>query len=137
MVGGDRLRHRFVQREDVDEPGDTEEVVDPPRADDEPERPARETQSLEAAHQGTEAGGVHELRVAQIRDDVQDAVGEKLDHPLTHLRGGIDVDLAGDPQDGAVAADGDGFQLKERHRGLRPTVITGIDNELHVFTVDG
>ena len=56
-----------------------------------------------------QAGGVQEFHLAEVRDDVPGAVAEQLDDALAQLRGGVHVDLAADPQDGAVGAGGDGF----------------------------
>ena len=58
---------------------------------------------------GAQAGGVQEFHLAEVRDDVPGAVAEQLDDALAQLRGGVHVDLAADPQDGAVGAGGDGF----------------------------
>ena len=52
---------------------------------------------------------------AQVRDDVHSAVTSQIGHPVAELRGGVRVDVAIDPQHGAVPARGDGFHVKEVH----------------------
>jgi len=117
LVAGDGIRDRGAEREGVPEPGEPEDLQDR-AAGDEFERAVLLAQPPEAADQGTQAGGVQEVHLAQVRDDVPDAAGEQADDPLAELRGGVHVDLARDPQDGAVGAGGDGFQVKGRHADL-------------------
>ena len=104
-----------MDREDAVEAGDPEDGHDPAVGDHELERSVLLTQALEAAYHCPQAGGVQETHLAQVGDDVPDAVGEQPDDAVAHLRGGVHVDLAGDLQDGAVGADGDGFQVKGLH----------------------
>src|SRR5260370_34981983 len=100
-----------MQREGVTEPGDPEDLQDPVGAGYQRERSPAGAKRLAAAHQGTQAGRVQETGAAHVRDDVHGAITGQVDHPLAELRGGIRVDLAVDPQHGAVAARGHRLQV--------------------------
>ena len=52
------------------------------------ERSILPTQALEAAHQGAQAGGVEEIHLTEVGDDVPGAAGEKPDYALA-TRGAV------------------------------------------------
>ena len=79
LVVVDRVGERRVEREDAVEPGNPEDGHDLAVGDHELERSILLTQALEAAHQGAQAGGVQEIDLAEVGDDVPGAVGEKLE----------------------------------------------------------
>jgi hypothetical protein len=68
-----------------------------------------------AGHQGAQAGRVEETGTAQVRDDVHGPVAGQAGHPVADPRRGVHVDVAVNPQHRAVAACGDGLQVKGVH----------------------
>ena len=74
-------------------------------------------ESFEAAYEDPQAGRVEEVNAAQVGDDVHGALGGQVPYPLAQDRRGVDVDLAGDLEDGAVTAWPDGFQVEFLHCG--------------------
>src|SRR5471032_1369370 len=70
VCGGDGLVDRPVDRENLGEPGDPEDLEDALLGADQAQRPVVGTVSLEAAHQDAEAGRVKELDVLHVDNDV-------------------------------------------------------------------
>lgn len=68
-----------------------------------------------AACQGAQAGRVHETGAAQVRDDVNGAVTGQVDHLVAELRGGVGIEVAFDPQHGALTFCGNKLQVKGVH----------------------
>ena len=88
---------------DLVESGDLEDAQDARSADYQCERSAGLTEPFEAADEGSQAGGVEEVHLAQVGDEVHGAFGCEIPYLFAQHRRGVDVDFAGHLQDGAVA----------------------------------
>ena len=60
------------------------------------------TYPLEAPHQNAEAGGVQEIDLLHVDDEVVAPRRDQVDELLTQLRSGVDVDLAAHLDNGVV-----------------------------------
>jgi hypothetical protein len=76
---------------------------------------AQPAKLLAAAYQGTQAGRVQETGAAQVRDNVNGAEIDQVDHLVAELRGGVGIDVAFDPQHGAVTACCNKLRVKGVH----------------------
>src|ERR1700749_2434660 len=123
-------------RENSGEPRDLQDSEGARGADYLCERGVVCAESFEAAYEDSQAGRVEEVNAAEVGDDVHGALGGQVPYPLAKDRHGVNVDLAGDLEDGAVAAWPDGFQVEFLHCGSRrPSVMSWIDKESCRVTV--
>ncbi len=99
----DRLGDGGVDREHLAQPGDLEDLQDTFLGQHEDERAVLSAHPVEGTHKDAQAGGVEELNAGQVEHQVDLSLGNQLDDPLTQLRRGIDVDLAANLDDRAVA----------------------------------
>src|SRR5215218_1826557 len=93
--GRDGVAHRAVDREDLGQAGDAEDLEDLLLGADELERAVVVADPLEPADQHAETGRVQEVDLLEVDDDVVGPVADQLDELLAELRRGVDVDLAG------------------------------------------
>ena len=82
-------------------------------------RSAGLAEPFEAADEGSQAGGVEEVYAAQVGDEVHGTLGRKLADLFAQHRRGVDVDLAGHLEDGAIADRPGGLQVELAHVRLR------------------
>ena len=86
--------HRLVDAEDLRQPGDPEDPQYPlPRAD-QIQRAVVRPHPLQAPDQHPEAGGVEELHLVHVDDELVVVLADQIDEQLTEPRRGIDIDLA-------------------------------------------
>src|SRR3984885_7647383 len=94
LSGGDRLVHRVVDAEHLGEPGDPEDLENPLLRAHHFERPIVGPDPLQAADQDPKTGGVEELDLFHIHDELVETGVDQLDQQLTQAWRGVDVDLA-------------------------------------------
>src|SRR5918993_4459138 len=92
---------RGVDREDLGEARDPEDLEQAVLVADELEGTVVGADLLEAAHEHTEPGRVEELHALHVDDDVVAARGDQLGDGVAQLRRGVDVDLPTHCHDGA------------------------------------
>src|SRR5918995_682205 len=97
---GERGFGGLVDDEDLREAGDAEDLEEAVLVADQVERALVGAYLLQAAHQDAQAGRVEELDVLHVDDDVVGAGGDELGELVAQPRGGVDVDLATDGDDG-------------------------------------
>src|SRR6187431_1819920 len=83
----------LVDDEHLRESGDPEDLEQAVLVADQLERAVVGTDLLQAAHQDAEPGGVEELDLLHVDQDVVGAGGDELGDLVAQLRGGVDVDL--------------------------------------------
>ena len=93
-----------MDREDLGEARDLEDLQDAALGADEQEVAVVAAQALEAAHEHTQTGGVEEVDALEIDDDAVLALADELDQPFAEPRCGVHVDLAAHGQDGVAVA---------------------------------
>ena len=135
-ICGDRVGHRRPGGERLGESGDLEDAQDARSADYQCERSAGLAEPFDAADEGSQAGRVDKVHSAQVGDEVHGPLRRKLLDLFAQRRRGIDVDLAGHLEDGAVADRPDGLQVELSHvRSDQPSVIIEIDKESYAVTL--
>src|SRR6476469_3400709 len=102
-VGGrDGLFDGVVDREDLGQAGDAEDLEDALLGADQAQRALVGAHPLEATHEHAETGGVEELDALHVDHDVVLAGAHEVDQLLAQLGSGVDVDLASDDDNRAV-----------------------------------
>src|SRR6478735_427728 len=99
-AAGEGRLGRLVDHEDLREAGDPEDLEQAVLVADQLEGPVVGADLLQAADQDTEPGRVQELDGFHVDDDVVDTGRDELGDLVPQLRGGVDVDLATDRNDG-------------------------------------
>src|SRR5499427_2823632 len=99
LPGGDGLVHAVMDAEDLGQPGDPEDLQDALLRAHQVQRAVVRTDTLEAADEHTQAGGVKELHLLHVHHELVVPAVHEVDEKLTQPRGGIDVDLALDVDD--------------------------------------
>jgi hypothetical protein len=92
-----------VDREDLGQPGDPEDLEDLLLGADKLQRAVVVADPLEPADQHSEPGRVQEVDLLQVDHDVVGPVADQLDQLLSQLWRGVDVDLAGHLEHRVVA----------------------------------
>jgi hypothetical protein len=99
-LAGDGGVDRLVDREDLGEPRDLEDLEDAVLGAHQAEVAVVAAQALEPAHEHPETGGVEEVHALQVDDDAVLALTDQLDQPLAEPGRGVDVDLAAHTEHG-------------------------------------
>jgi hypothetical protein len=94
-----------VNREDLVQAGDLEDLGDVAVVADERELSAARPQTLEAAHEHAEGRGVDEGGVAEVDDDLLGPLADDLEQLLLELGRGVEVDLAREGDHERLASD--------------------------------
>src|SRR5215468_8131508 len=90
----DGLVYRVVDAENLGQTGDAEDFQYPLLRADQVQRSIMSTDSLEPADQNAQAGGVEELHLFHVHDELVIAVVAQINKEFAETRRGVDVDLA-------------------------------------------
>src|SRR3954452_5557632 len=101
--GAERLVDAGVDGEHLREAGDPEDLEDALLGAHQAQRALVGADALEAADEHTETGGVEEVDVLHVHDEVVGPAADEVDELFAQLGGGVDVDLAAHLDDGAIA----------------------------------
>src|SRR4029079_5521581 len=99
------LLARGIDREDLVETGDLEDLGDVAVTADERELAVVRPQSLDAAHEDAERRRVDERRPAEVDDDLLAPLADHLEQLLLELGRRVEVDLTGERDDIRVSAE--------------------------------
>ena len=122
----------LVDHEHLRQTSDLEDLEQPVGVAHELERPVVRADLLQATDQDTEAGGVEELDLDHVDDQLIGACRDQLGDRVTELRCGVDVDLATHGNDGATTdLARRQFQIHVSHPGEYTYVGTSIDNGIN------
>src|SRR5258706_12696408 len=94
LTVSDRLVYRVVNPEYLGQPSNAEDLQYPLLRADQVERSVMGSHSLQPADQDAEAGGVEELHLFHVHDELVMTVIHQVNKEFTETRRGIDIDLA-------------------------------------------
>src|SRR5271166_1967815 len=99
LLGRDGIVHRLVDAENLRQPGDPEDLEYALLRADQIQGAVVRTHSLQAADQHPETGGVKELHLLHVDDELVIVLVDQIDEQLTEPRRRVDIDLAFDVDD--------------------------------------
>src|SRR3954454_14345923 len=102
LACSERVGLRAVDREDLRQPGDAEDLEQSLLVADQPHRAVVRPDLLQATHEYTEARGVEEVHLLHVDDEVVASVADKFGDLVAELRCGVDVDLSTHLDDGVT-----------------------------------
>src|SRR5882762_4901627 len=99
LLGRDGPVHRLVDDEHLRQPGDPEDLEDALLRTHKIERAVVRSHPLQPSDQHAKPGGVEELDLLHVDDELVVVLVDEIDEQLTEPRGRVDVDLALDIDD--------------------------------------
>src|SRR6266536_1770400 len=138
LLGRDGIVHRVVDAEDLRQPGDPEDLEYALLRADEVQGAVVGTHPLQAADQHAQAGGVEELNLVHVDDELVVVLVDQIDEELTEPWRRVDIDLAFDVDDlDAVLVVVTQLQIHESSSAMHGVMATSVPANGPTWPVPG